>query len=143
MLIGIPRILSPELMAVLMKMGHGDELVIADANFPAHSTARAARGHVVRADGAGVAELLDAILALFPLDYAVPAPVLGMAGPDGPVAVHGAFGGVLARHGHGPDKMELLSKDDFYRRAARSYAVLASGEEARFANLIIKKGVVV
>ena len=142
MLIGIPRIVSPELMAVLMEMGHGDELVIADANFPAFSIARAARGPVVRAGGVGVAELLDAILSLFPLDCAVRAPVLGMAGPDGPLAIHDAFRDVLARHGYGPDKMELQSKADFYARAARGYAVLASGEPVRFANLIIKKGVV-
>ena len=142
MLIGIPHIVSPGLLAVLMEMGHGDELVIADANFPAHSMARAAHGRVVRADGSGVAELLDAILTLFPLDYAVRAPIFGMEGPEGPPAIHGALREVLARHGYGPDKMELLCKADFYERAAHSYAVLASGEPARFANLIIKKGVV-
>jgi len=142
MLIGIPRIVSPELMVVLMEMGHGDELVIGDANFPAHSVARASGGRVVRADAACAAELLDAILALMPLDGAVQASVLGMAGPAAPSAAHEAFRGVLARHGYGPDGMALLSKADFYQRARHGYAVLATGEPRRFANLILRKGVI-
>ena len=142
MLIGLPRILSPELMLVLMEMGHGDELVIGDANFPAHSIARAAGGRVVRIGAAGVVELLDAILTLLPLDYAVRAPVLGMAGQDAQPAIHDEFRRVLARRGYEPDRMELLGKADFYERARHGYAVLASGETARFANLILRKGVI-
>ena len=142
MLIGIPRILSPELMVILMEMGHGDELVIGDANFPAHAIARVAGGRVVRADAAGMVELLDAILTLMPLDYAVRAPVLGMTGPDVAPPIHAEFRKTLERRGYGPDKMELLSKPDFYERATHAYAVLATGEPARFANLIVKKGVV-
>ena len=142
MLIGIPRILSPGLMVVLMEMGHGDELVIGDANFPAYSISRASGGRVVRADGLGVAELLDAILTLMPLDCAAPSPIAGMAGPNGPLTIHGAFRGVLAHHGYDPNEMELMSKADFYARAAQSYAVVMSGELTRYANLILKKGVV-
>jgi len=142
MLIGLPRILSPELMLVLMEMGHGDELVIGDANFPAHSIARAAGGRVVHIDAAGIVELLDAILTLLPLDYAVRAPVLGMAWQDAQPAIHDEFRRVLTRRGYEPDRMELLSKADFYERAKHGYAVLASGEPARFANLILRKGVI-
>ena len=142
MLIGIPRILSPNLMAVMMEMGHGDELVIADMNFPACSIARAAGGQVIRADGACAAEMLDAILTLMPLDYAVQSPVAGMIKPDGPAPIHDEFRKVLAQRGYGPEKMEFMSKADFYARAGRTYAVVATGESARFANLIIKKGVI-
>ena len=142
MLIGIPRVLSPGLVAVMMEMGHGDELVVGDANFPAYSIARAVRSQVIRADGVGVVEMLDAVLQLMPLDYAVNDPVVGMFKPDGQVPIHDEFRQVLALRGYGSEKMKLISKADFYARAGLTYAVVVTGESARFANLIIKKGVI-
>jgi L-fucose mutarotase len=146
MLIGIPPIISPQLLRILMEMGHGDELVIADANFPAHSIAKSTvYGEAAYCQGTGVAELLDAILTLMPLDYAVNAPVVGMAVPAGVEAppIHGEFERALAAHGYDANKLCFLPRFDFYDRARRGYAVVASGETARFANLIVKKGVIV
>ncbi|MCL1795942.1 MAG: hypothetical protein FWG37_03515 [Clostridia bacterium] len=142
-MIGIPRIVSPDMLTVLMEMGHGDSLVIGDANFPAHSVARASGGRAVRADAARVSDLLDAILTLMPLDDAVHTPILGMVDPSCALSeAHETFQSVLARHGYDPERMALLSKADFYQRAAHSYAILASGDPERFANLILTKGVV-
>lgn len=144
MLIGIPKLISPELMRILMEMGHGDELVIADANFPAYAIARStASGEVARLDGAGCAQALNALLALLPIDYAVESPIIGMSAPDGEAPIHAAFKDVLASRGYGAEKLAFLPRFDFYARARSAYAVLATGETERFANLIIKKGVVV
>lgn len=145
MLLGIPKIISPQLMRILMEMGHGDELVIADANFPIHSIASTTVSReVVYSQGCGAVELLDAILQLMPLDYAVDKPVVGMSVPAGvePPPIHDAFRQTLVDHGYAPEKLDFLPRFDFYDRARKSYAVLASGETARFANLILKKGVV-
>lgn len=146
MLTGIPRIISPQLIRILMEMGHGDELVIADANFPIHSIAHdSISGEVAYCQGAGAAEFLDAVLKLMPLDYAVESPIIGMAVPEGvePPPIHDEFRAILSAHGYAADKLSFLPRFDFYDRARRSYAVLATGETARFANIIIKKGVVV
>jgi L-fucose mutarotase len=140
MLKGVPSIISPELLKTLMEMGHGDELVIGDGNFPAASVAR----RLIRADGHGGPELLDAILTLFPLDTFVEHPVALMAvvpgDPTQPL-IWEEYRRIIRRHEPGFKDFELVERFAFYERARAAYAVLASGEAALYANLILKKGV--
>lgn len=145
MLKGIPKILSPGLLEVLAEMGHGDELVIADGNFPAASVAR----RLVRADGHGVPELLDAILGLFPLDSFVERPAALMAvveTPGKPAApeppIWERYREIVRRHEPSFADFELVERFAFYDRARAAYAVLATGEGALYANIILKKGVI-
>lgn len=138
MLKGIPSILSPELLKILMEMGHGDELVIGDGNFPAASNAQ----RLIRCDGHGVPALLDAILTLMPLDTYVDAPVALMETTQGdprPV-IWEEYQRILAKHQK--IKMETVERFAFYERAKRAYAIVATGETALYANIILKKGVV-
>lgn len=142
MLTGIPKIISPQLIKILMEMGHGDEIVIADANFPAASVAKeTCTGECIYSPGAGTPEFLDALLKLMPLDYAVDCPVTGMAQPeDSDVPeIHERFKEILASYGYAEDRISFVPRFDFYSRAKKSYAVVSTGESARFANLIIKK----
>ena len=139
MLKGIPPIISPELLMILDEMGHGDEIVIGDGNFPASSIGK----RVIRADGHGVPELLDAILKLFPLDTYVEAPVALMeVVPGDPVVpvIWDDFKRIIEAHGGA--KIEHVERFAFYERAKKAYAVIASGESAIYANVILKKGVV-
>ncbi len=141
MLKGIPRIIPPELLRVLAEMGHGDELVLADANFPAASVAR----HLVRCDGSDGPALLDAILGLFPLDTFVERPVTLMAvvpGDDYHPAIWDDYRAVIVRHEPAFTDFELVERLAFYERAKAAYAVVATGEPARYANIILKKGIV-
>ncbi len=141
MLKGIPSILSPELLKILMEMGHGDEIVIADGNFPAASIAQ----RLVRCDGHGVPVLLDAILKLFPLDSYVDHPVALMeVVPGDPVkpVIWGEYRKIVDKHEKSPAGFEHVERFAFYERARRAYAVIATGEEALYANIILKKGVV-
>lgn len=142
MLKGIPKEISPELLKLLMEMGHGDEIVIADGNFPAAGVAQ----RLVRADGLSGATMLDAILALLPLDSYVPHPVALMAVVSGdPVRpdIWQVYRGIIAqREPHLPNfDFEYLERFSFYERAKTAYAVLATGEVALYANIILKKGV--
>lgn len=140
MLKGIPSILSPELLKVLMEMGHGDELVISDGNFPGASMAQ----RLIRADGHGVPELLDAILDLFPLDQYTEKPVVLMEvvkGDDFVPVIWERYKEILQKHE--PDvKIEQMERFAYYERAKKAYAVLQTGETSKYANVIIKKGVV-
>ncbi|MGD0725819.1 MAG: L-fucose mutarotase [Spirochaetia bacterium] len=141
MLKGIPTIMSPELLSVLLSMGHGDELVIADGNFPASSMAR----RLLRADGHGVPPLLDAIMRFFPLDAYVPHPVALMAVVPGDTAktvIWDEYRDIIRRHDPGFGDFELVERFAFYERAQKAYAILATGESAIYANIILKKGVV-
>ncbi len=141
MLKGIPPILSPDLFAALLAMGHGDELVIADGNFPSASVAR----RLFRADGHGVPELLDAILRFFPLDSFVPSAVALMAVVPGDTArtdIWEEFRGIVRRYEPGFREFELVERFAFYERARGAYAVLATSEQAVYANVILKKGLV-
>ena len=143
MLKGISPLLSPELLKVLCEMGHGDELVIADGNFPAESIGKNAI--VIRADGHGVPEMLDAILQLIPLDQYVDQPAALMkVVPGDPVVpvVWGEYRALLKKHGEDPDKVEMMERFAFYDRAKNAYAVIATGETAIYANVLLKKGVV-
>ena len=142
MLKGIPSILSPELLKVLMEMGHGDELVIGDGNFPAASMAQ----RLVRCDGHGVPELLDAITMLFPLDTFVDAPVALMEVVPGDTTVPkiwNTYEQIIANRAGMDTKIEFVERFAFYERAKQAYCIIATGEAALYANVILKKGVVV
>ncbi len=138
MLKGIPKIISPELLKILCEMGHGDEIVIADGNFPSASKAR----NLVRADGHGAPELLEAILELFPLDtYAKPVYIMEkVPGDETPVPIWDTYNEIVSKHTD--EEIVRLERYEFYERAEKAYAVLATGEGAIYANMILKKGVV-
>ncbi len=142
MLKGIPSILSPELLKILMEMGHGDTIVLGDGNFPAASLARDSQ--LVRLDGHGVPEVLDAILQLFPLDPYVEAPVSLMeVMPGDPVEtpIWDEYAAIIEKHEPGT-KIGHIERFQFYETAKRAYAIVATGESALYANIILQKGVV-
>lgn len=140
MLKGIPSILSPELLKILMEMGHADELVIGDGNFPAASMGQ----RLVRSDGHPVPALLDAILGLFPLDTFVERPValMQVAGGGDEPPIWASFREIISRRSPEATGIELIERFAFYERAKRAYAIVATGERALYANIILKKGVV-
>jgi len=142
MLKNIPPIISPELMHVMMNMGHGDELVLADGNFPAAANAR----RLVRADGHGVPELLEAVMKLFPLDTYTDQPAIVMQvvpGDDVKPVIWEDYARILSRSEGRTIELAQLERFAFYERARRAFAVVATGETALYANLILVKGVVV
>ncbi len=142
MLKGIPDIISPDLLKILHEMGHGDDLVIGDANYPAASNAR----NLVRADGHGVPELLDAILTLFPLDDFVPHPVALMqvvAGDKTVPVIQDEIRKVVAKHEvKGDALVEQVERFAFYERAKKAFAIVATTEKKLYGCMIIKKGVI-
>ena len=141
MLKGIPTIISPELMKILMEMGHGDEIVLADGNFPAASVAR----RLVRADGHGVPELLEAIVQLFPLDTYVDKAVALMEvvpGDDTKPTIWEDYRKIVQASGEKFDDFDFVERFAFYERAKQAYAVVATSEKALYANIILKKGVI-
>lgn len=143
MLKNIPAILSPELLKVLCEMGHGDELIVADGNFPAESVGRNAK--VIRLDGHGVSEVLDAVLTLIPLDKYTEKPAALMeVVPGDPIVpvIWDEYRAILAKHGENPDAVENVERFAFYERAKQAYAIIATGETAVYANILLKKGVV-
>ncbi len=142
MLKGIPSILSPELLKILMEMGHGDEIVIADGNFPAAAIAQ----RLVRLDGHGVPEILRAVMQLFPLDSYTEKPVALMSVvPGDPVepTIWNTYEDIIKAQEPERCKIEFVERFAFYERAKKAYAVIATGETAIYANIILKKGVVV
>jgi Fucose dissimilation pathway protein FucU len=141
MLIGIPSILSPELLKILMEMGHGDELVIADGNFPAASIAR----RLIRSDGNMIPGLLEAILKFFPLDPYVDHPVaLMQVVPGDPYkpTIWKTYKAIIQKSDNKSKSIEMIERFAFYERAQKAYAVIATSETAQYANVILKKGVV-
>jgi len=141
MLKGISNILPPDLLKILMEMGHGDEIVIADGNFPAASHAQ----RLVRCDGHGVPPVLDAILRLFPLDTFVKQPVALMAvvpGDNYNPDIWPVYQEIVKRNDRNFTDFETVERYAFYERARKAYAIVATGEMARYANLILKKGLV-
>lgn len=144
MLKGIPAVISPELLKALSQMGHGDELVIADGNFPCHSVGKDAI--VVRADGHGVPEILDAVLSLIPLDTYTEKPVALMEvvkGDDCPTPeIWAEYEKILTKHEPEHHDIEFTERFAFYERAKKSYLIIATGESAIYANILLKKGVV-
>jgi L-fucose mutarotase len=142
MLKGIPSILSPELLKILMEMGHGDEIVLSDGNFPAAAYAQ----RLVRCDGHNVPEVLEAILRFFPLDPYVDAPVALMQVVPGDTVetpIWDVYKAIVTKHEPKSNKFENVERFAFYERAKKAYAVVATGEKALYANIILKKGVVV
>lgn len=141
MLKRIPSIISPDLLKILMEMGHGDEIVIGDGNFPAASMAQ----RLVRADGHGTAAMLAAILKLFPLDTFVPTPVALMQVVPGNTVktpIWDEYRDILKAGGEPFDEFEMVERLAFYERTKQAYAVIATGESALYANIILKKGVI-
>ena len=142
MLKGIPSLLSPELLKVLMEMGHGDTLVIGDGNFPHASIA--GDSPLIRLDGHGCAEVLDAILTLFPLDTYVDAPVSLMEvvpGDNVETPIWDEFAKIIEKHQPGTT-IRHVERFSFYDEAKKCYAVISTGETALYANVILQKGVV-
>lgn len=140
MLKGINNLLTPDLLKVLMEMGHGDEIVISDGNFPAASMAN----KLVRLDGNNVPEVLDAILSVFPLDQYVEMPVAYMdvlPGDDFVPVIWDQYRKVIDKYE--PDtKIEYMQRFDFYERAKKAYCVVYTSEKSKYANVILKKGCV-
>ena len=143
MLKNIPPILSPELLKVLCEMGHGDRICIGDGNFPAAANAK----RLVRLDGHGVNELLDAILQVIPLDRYVEHPVMLMEvsecdkGMDIPVWED--YKKTVAKYDErGAEAFGSYERFEFYRQARKCYCILQSGETQVYANVILQKGVI-
>lgn len=140
MLKGISPLFSPELLAAIYRMGHGDEIVFADAHFPGDST----NAHVIRADGLQIEQLLDAVLPLFALDNYVDDPVVMMECVPGDTpdpAVAGGYRGVIDAHAPSTPPIQFIERYAFYDRAAAAFAVVMSGDTRKYANIILKKGV--
>lgn len=144
MLKGIPKILSPELLKVLCEMGHSDRLVIADGNFPSESMGKNAK--VIRCDGHGVPELLEAILTVFPLDTYVETPVSLMQvvpGDNVETPIWDEYKEIVSRFDErGEKSIGQIERFAFYDEAKTAYAIIATGESALYANIMLQKGVV-
>lgn len=145
MLKGIPEILSPELLKVLCEMGHSDRIVIADGNFPVESMGRNCK--VVRCDGHGVPELLDAILTVIPLDTYVEHPVNlmeVMPGDNVATPIWDTYKEIIAKHDErGALAVGNIERFAFYDEAKTAYCIIATGEKAVYANVMLQKGVVI
>lgn len=139
MLKNVPKLVSPELLKILCEMGHGDEIVIGDGNFPAVTNAK----RLVRYDGMGVPEVLDAVLKLIPLDTYVESPAVLMATGEGePTPEIWAEYEKIINENNGETKISQIGRYDFYDRAKDAFCVIATGESAIYANIILKKGVI-
>jgi len=140
MLKGISPLLSPELLAVLCRMGHGDEIILADAHFPGESF----NNRVLRADGLCIPDILEAILPLFELDAYVPAPLTMMAAFEGDElepAVEMSYLNAIHKTNPSVAPVERIERFAFYERAKKAFAVVMTGETAKYGNIILKKGV--
>jgi L-fucose mutarotase len=141
MLKNIPNLLGPELLHVLRSMGHGDDIAIVDANFPAD--ARASR--LVRMDGHSATTVLEAILTLLPVDDFRDDPIRSMAvvgQPDLKPEIVAEFERLVAAAEGRPVPARALSREEFYEAAERAYAIVATGEGRLYGNLLIAKGVI-
>lgn len=142
MLKGIPKIISPKLLSILASMGHGDEIVIADANFPAKKLNK----NTIRCDGSEVADLLEAILQLFPLDTSVESAWVMMQPSDLDTyddTVEKTYNALLLKYYPEVGDVEKMERFGFYKKASEAYAVVMTGTTKRFGNIIIKKGTIV
>ena len=140
MLIGIPALLGPELLATLRAMGHGDEIAIVDANYPGDS----AGPQLVRLDGISASEVLDAILTVMPLDTFVDEQAFGMevvGDAKKREETHKDFAKLIKKHEPGM-KLSLLERFAFYERVHGAYAVVQTGERRLYGNVLLKKGIV-
>ena len=145
MLKGIPKILSPELLKVLCEMGHSDRIVLSDGNFPAESMGKDCK--VIRCDGHGVPELLEAILEVFPLDTYTEKPVNLMEVVPGDTVetpIWDTYKEIVGKYDkRGSEAVGNIERFAFYEEAKKAYAIVATGEKALYANVILQKGVVV
>ena len=145
MLKNIPQILSPQLLKVLCEMGHSDQIVISDGNFPAESMGK--DSIVIRCDGHGVAELLDAILTVFPLDTYIDKPVNlmeVMPGDDVETPIWDTYKEIVTKHdSRGASAVGNIERFAFYEEAKTAYCIIATSEKAVYANVMLQKGVVI
>ncbi|TGQ46864.1 RbsD/FucU domain-containing protein [Mesorhizobium sp. M00.F.Ca.ET.216.01.1.1] len=140
MLIGIPALLGPELLATLRAMGHGDEIALVDGNYPAEEQAN----RLVRADGHQLIPVLDAILSVLPVDDAVPEALFRASVKGDPLLadpVHREIEAICAMRAPGR-KVVALAGTDFYARVKAAHAIVATSEPRLYANIIIRKGVI-
>lgn len=140
MLKGIPSLLGPELLATLRAMGHGDELAIVDGNYPAQEHAR----RLVRADGHGLIEVIDAVLTVLPIDDFVPQALFSASVKGDPAVldpVHHEIIDICAKHAPEYSVIALPGRD-FYDRVKQAYAVIATGEPRLYGNFIVRKGII-
>jgi len=140
MLIGISPLISPDLLAVLYRMGHGDEIVLADAHFPGESFGK----RVLRADGLKIPDLLDAILPLIALDTYVESPLIMMSAASGDQldpAVGVSYRQAIDKYWPNTPPVQYVDRLEFYDRAKHAFVVLMTGDTAKYGNIILKKGV--
>ena len=140
MLIGISPLISPDLLAILHRMGHGDEIVLADAHFPGETYGK----RILRADGLKIPHLLDAILPLFALDTYVESPLIMMCAVSGDQldpTVEASYRQAIDKHWPATPAIQRIDRFDFYERTIQAFAVLMTGETAKYGNIILKKGV--
>ena len=144
MLKGISPMLSPELLKVLCEMGHSDTIVIADGNFPAETMGKEAI--VIRMDGHGVPEILEAILTVFPLDQYVEKPVSLMErvpGDNADISIRKVYEEMIAKEeARGTTVIRTLERFAFYEEAKKAYAIIATSETSQYANILLQKGCV-
>ena len=141
----IPRVLSPELLYVLARMGHGDTLVFGDANFPSASISKSGP-ELINASGLSIPILLEATLQLFPLDTYITNPVGVMQvvpGDEGlKPPVWDEYKKIVSRSEGKDINLEMIERFEFYKRAKNAFAVIATGEQALYGNVIIAKGTI-
>lgn len=140
MLLGIPYEISPDLLKIICEMGHGDEIVLADANFPCASLAQ----RLIRADGIEIPELLSGILKLFPLDQYDKCNFILMnkcEDDDADVSIWSTYENILKQYDY-KNEISFIERFDYYERAKKAYAIVATGEKRQYANIILKKGCV-
>ncbi len=140
MLKNINHLLSPDLLKILMEMGHGDEIVIADGNYPSASNA----ARLVRLDGLGGVDVLEAILSVLPLDMDSTNPVtmMNVKSGDPQPEIWEEYQRILEESKEKNISIEYLDRFDFYEKGRKAYAIVATGETATYANLILRKGVI-
>ncbi len=147
MLKNIPSVLSPALLKALAEMGHGDRICIGDGNFPGSSIAKAEDAILIRADGIGIPELLDAILQVMPLDVYVDTPAMLMEKMECDktleIPIWDEYEAVIAKHdSRGGSAIGAYERFEFYEQAKKCYCIVQSGETAIYANIILQKGVI-
>lgn len=141
MLKNIPTLISPDLMKILMEMGHGDELIIADGNYPAHSQGV----KIIRADGHNVSDFLEAILQFFPLDTYSNQPVnlMEVVEDDSVVpTVWQDYINILEKYKYKKEIIKTIERFEFYKQSKQAYVIIATSDKALYGNILLRKGVV-
>lgn len=141
MLKGISPVISPTLLKILDEMGHGDEILLADANYPVESAGVKNNLLVVRADGIGITKILESILKILPLDTFLEYNVVLMTPEKGQPGIWKEYEKILHESGE-EVKIKKIPRFEFYDLASKSYAIVATGERALYANIILRKGVI-